>query len=467
MNPELVGLGDLVAGSVLIFLGMMALAAVALRGRRGDLLLGSFGLFCVLYGVRAIFLSELIGGLGVSRLAAGWVTSTITYLINIPAWIFFWQVLDGRRRSPLRWIVGLVSLFAVAGIVTDLAVGLPGNLSGTPNNLVVLFGIVLSILFSLRLWRRGRWEVRLLITGLLVFGLFAANDNLVSMGAVPWSWREESIGLFFLVGCLAVIAARRFVVNERQLARIEGELEAARTIQGSLLPRELPRLGGLESAARFLPASQVAGDFYDVWRIDDRRIGLLVADVSGHGVPAALIASMVKVAAASHRALADRPAELLAEVNRTLCGGFSGGFVTAVCLAIDVGVDAAASRITLSSAGHPPPLLYRGADASVEELWVDGTLLGRFLDARFSQREVALEPGDRLVVFTDGLLEAAGPEGEQLGDDRLRSLIAKHGRLGAEALCDALLAELRRWIGGGEEPAPADDVTLVVFALEP
>src|SRR5246127_3187827 len=131
------------------------------------------------------------------------------------------------------------------------------------------------------------------------------------------------------------------------------ELQIANQIQSSILPREVPRLAGLEIAARYVPMSAVAGDFYDFLVLDERHIGVLVADVTGHGVPAALIASMLKVAFAGQSAHADDPALVLSGLNRALCGKFEDHFVTAAYVFVDL------QRWVLrcAGAGPPPPIL--------------------------------------------------------------------------------------------------------------
>src|SRR6185295_5590746 len=236
---------------------------------------------------------------GVSESISEWVDSLVTYVINVPAWAFFWKVLgDGRRSFLFKWLI-LVSAFAVVGVGTDLIRGVPQSLTGTPNNLLVIAGFCLAIAAQLRLRGRMTQDQKLLAVGFLIFGAFALNDNLMSFGILPWTWHEEAIGFIVFLGFLGTIAARRTFAGERQLAALEGELEAARRIQMSILPRRLPEIPGLKIAARFKPSSAVAGDLYDFLVVEGRRLGLLVADVSGHGVPAALIASMVKVAVSS------------------------------------------------------------------------------------------------------------------------------------------------------------------------
>src|SRR5262249_46263865 len=156
-----------------------------------------------------------------------------------------------------------------------------------------------------------------------------------------------------LVICLGYLVASRTYSNEQRLLSIQKELEIARQIQSSILPREAPRVVGLEVAAQYLPMEAIAGDFYDFVAVDEKRIGVLVADVPGHGTPAALIASMLKSALAAQSPRASDPAQVLEGLNRDLCGKFEEHFVTAVYLFVDT----ERQVMRYAGAGHPP-LLY-------------------------------------------------------------------------------------------------------------
>jgi CheY-like chemotaxis protein len=139
----------------------------------------------------------------------------------------------------------------------------------------------------------------------------------------------------------------------RQLLSINHELELARQIQLSILPREIPKMAGFEISSRYLPMGSVAGDFYDFLVLDDKHVGILIADVSGHGLAAALIASMLQVALSAQLPNAASPARVLSGLNRALCGKFQCHFVTAAYLF----VDAEKNAMAFAGAGHPPMLL--------------------------------------------------------------------------------------------------------------
>ncbi len=235
---------------------------------------------------------------------------------------------------------------------------------------------------------------------------------------------------------------------------MDQELSVARQIQSSILPQVMPRVTGVSVAARYRPMTSVAGDFYDFAEMDDDRIGILIADVSGHGVPAALIASMVKVAFAAERQHADSPAAVLAGMNETLCGRLAGRYVTAAYLFVDV-----QSRvIRYGAAGHPPMLRLARTDRKVDEVERNGLLLGFIEDPGYEEIELPLGDNDRFLLYTDGLIEAANADEDLFGLERLEESFAAAAGLPADAAANALLSAVDAWSGR----APGDDLTLVV-----
>jgi serine phosphatase RsbU (regulator of sigma subunit) len=275
---------------------------------------------------------------------------------------------------------------------------------------------------------------------------------------LPWDWQEESIGFTIFVACLGVIAGRRFLATEHDLASLQSELATAQQIQRTILPLRLPEVTGLHLAARFRPTSAVAGDFYDFMQPAPFQLGLVVADASGHGVPAALIASMVKVAFKSQRDRASQPSRLLSEVNGALYGCFRHGFVTAAYAYVDAG----SGDLLVASAGHPLPLLRSARHSTVRAVGGQGPILGRFVDAEFLEQRLLFELGDRLVIYTDGFTEARNGSGEPYGEDRLREFVSANGEMSAEEFCDSLLGEIDTWSRERSDDLDEDDLTLVV-----
>ncbi|HET6181281.1 MAG TPA: SpoIIE family protein phosphatase [Candidatus Sulfotelmatobacter sp.] len=244
-----------------------------------------------------------------------------------------------------------------------------------------------------------------------------------------------------------------------QLLALNNELEMARQIQLSILPHTLPQLPGLEIAARFRPMTAVAGDFYDFVQIDNQHLGILIADVSGHGLPSALIASMLQVALTAQVAHASDPAKVLSGLNRALYGKFTQNFVTAAYLYVDL----ERSLVRYAGAGHPPVMHFRPSTGKTDKLLENGLILGMFDDATYTALEHPLEPGDRHVLYTDGVLEAASHDAEFYGEDRLMRFMENNRALNAEQFADAFLDEIATWSAQLEGPSQQDDITLLLF----
>jgi serine phosphatase RsbU (regulator of sigma subunit) len=242
------------------------------------------------------------------------------------------------------------------------------------------------------------------------------------------------------------------------LITIEHELETARQIQSFILPREMAKMKGLEIAARYVPMAMMAGDFYDFLVIDDSRIGILVADVSGHGVPASLIASMVKIAFVSQTPNASDPARVLAELNQILCGKLESDFVTAGYLYIDTGKQTA----SYAGAGHPPLLIWRQAEQKIFEFRTGGVVLGQFDEAQYEAIELNCGRGDRFFLYTDGIVEASNMSDELFGWERFKACIISNSELPSDKLVDKLIEDLNNWAAKGSSTTLDDDLTLVV-----
>ena len=437
-------LEELILGAILIVLGI-ACAAISRvrRGGNASALLW-FGVFSALYGLRLIVDSTLQLLLGASTLQTAYAESWITYVIDVPGWLMGLALIGPGWRSTLRWQVWAFAIFAPVAIVASIVTGEPSVLEPVNNALVVVGA--LNILVNLFLTRRRHTrELRIVLIGSAVFMLFAVVNN---VGALTIGGIDETPGFIVFVACLGYAAVRMFTRGESERVALEGELATAREIQRAILPTSMPDVSGLRFTARYDPASSVAGDLYDFVAMDDAHVGVVVADVAGHGVPAALIASMVKVAVSSHARLAHDSAAMLQELNATLRRDVRRNFVTATYLWFDM----QQRCVTVSNGGHAPPLLFRGSE--VLELGPHGVLLGRFAAASYSAATLSLEPGDRIAAWTDGIVEAMNARGEQFGEERLRALL--RGGAGADAVVDAV----HQWRVVGPD---ADDLTIVVI----
>ena len=281
-------------------------------------------------------------------------------------------------------------------------------------------------------------------------------------GSAPFTAGDRQL-LASVAGQAAVAIERTGLqrqVVERQA--LDQELAIGRRIQISLMPRRFPTIDGWEIASAYEPAREVGGDFYDVFRLRDRGdcIGLVVADVTGKGIPAAIL--MADARGLIHAA-ADQsgdPAETLARVNRILVDERASGLFVTVVHAV---LDPATGRLTLARAGHDPVHVLR-ADGRLEILTPPGRLIGMVADLAASSVEVSLEPGDAFVGHTDGVTEARSEDGSFYGEDRFRERLVALAGASAGEIVQAIDRDVAAFRGRAE---PSDDLTLLVVRRRP
>jgi serine phosphatase RsbU (regulator of sigma subunit) len=245
-----------------------------------------------------------------------------------------------------------------------------------------------------------------------------------------------------------------------QKERMEHELELARQVQRSVLPHTFPQVPGFEFMARYEPARQVGGDFYDVIALDSDYFGIAIADVSGKGMPAALYMALARslLLAEARRDLS--PRAVLANVNDLLLEVGDPQLFVTMFYGI---VETSARRLTYARAGHDRPLLLRGQ--RLRELGGTGVLLG-LLDTpllQLSEEQMALSPGDRLVLYTDGLKDVIDPAGRLFDYDRLKTLLRQYGGLPPAELCSSVFEDLAVFRGAADQ---FDDMAMLVVSVE-
>src|ERR1700693_1956353 len=341
-------------------------AAFSVVRRKVDSLSICFALFAFLYGQRLWIQSGTLEVLVPHSELFERLRSGIDYLVPIPAFLFFDAAGLLHRRSK---IVGYVLGVVLGSLALATFVFGPSPWYHQINNVVVIAALLFLVVQSLLNRDRNRDFVDFR-RGLLIFIAFALWDNVA--GAVHLHSKVEPFGFAAFLAALGYVAARQTMERDQQLNAIHKELEVARRIQLSILPGEFPSSENFRVAARYVPMTSVAGDFYDFVLADDKQAGLLIADVSGHGVPAALIASMVKLAATSQRAQAADPSAFLSGMNRALLGNTQSQFVTAAY----VHLDSESQELLYSAAGHPPMLLLR--QGGVRQVQENGLMVGGF-----------------------------------------------------------------------------------------
>jgi len=236
----------------------------------------------------------------------------------------------------------------------------------------------------------------------------------------------------------------------------EREIAEARAIQEKLLPREIPQLAGYEIASAWQSARLVGGDYFDILPLDEHTLGLCIADVAGKGMPAALLMSNLQAAVRGLSSLSVAPDQLCRRLNSIVHRNTgSDRFITFFYAQLE----GPAGRLTYVNAGHNAPFVVR-PDGSHERLRNGGTVLGVFASPDYELGSVQLFPGDRVILFTDGVTEACSPAGEEFGEARLLRLLTDHRTLSAAGLQAKILAEVTEFSGGRWQ----DDATLLVLA---
>ena len=275
----------------------------------------------------------------------------------------------------------------------------------------------------------------------------------------PHPFDDDTRSFLDLMARQAAIAIEtaRLYSDAIERAHLERELQVARGLQASLIPREAPRIAGWDFAALWEPAHMVSGDFYDFVPVDHGPLqGVVIADVSDKGMPAALFMALARSTIRASIISTRSPADCIAHANRLLCADTDNGMFVTMCYAQ---LNPATGELVYVNAGHNPPLLYRQDQAELTELTRTGIALGVDDTRRFEQRAVTLDSGDFVLFYTDGVSEAADARQQGFGVGRLRQVILQAHRARATQIIAALRQALGEFVGA---TSPFDDMTAVV-----
>ena len=457
-------LPEIIAGLFFVLVGLVAFAIAAIRRKSGVKLLFWLGIWTAMFGIEELLKTPLIRDSLPPwfRTPATFVFVSCTYLVLVAAALTFLELTTGVVRSLIKFKLAADVTVAVFGIGAFLLFGSEDALLSYNGLLAVIGLVMLSVVVIVPALSR-RYLVlrhhRVLTIGTLMFIAQALHMNLSHTFGYYSPGILSSVGFAVLLLSLGYTAMGMIVENEHRLLSIDSELALARQLQFSILPAEVPAISRLRIAAKYLPMTAVAGDFYHFIPVDDHRVGFLVADVSGHGVPAALIASMIKTAMHSVDGCAGEPSEVLRRLGKVLSVDLKGQFVSAAYL----WVDTQTHKAKYAAAGHPPLLLWRAADRKLERIESNGLLFGVLPDFEIPETSLDLRPGDRLLLYTDGVTEPENQVGEAFGERRLEQVIRDERSGSARELSERLVSEIEAWVP--KSLRQQDDITLVAIDM--
>lgn len=380
--------------------------------------------------------------------------AAVSMAVSFIGWALFTESFKtGLARTFAVSLMYALPMLVLSALVTPLmrkhinTLSFPWDWVAYIVAMVVLFGATITVSSGLVVLARlanptNPWpELKLINRLAFAMGLlFSSGARLIEITRVRLEERNHDL-------------EETIAVQTRERQILDQDMERAREIQEALFPTELPKLAGCELAAGCEPARVVGGDYFDVVRVAENRVALAVGDVVGKGIGAALLMSNLQAIVKSFAPVGLSAAALCAKANEVIAGNIAPGkFITFFCAIVEEG----GRTIDYCNAGHNPPLLIR-SDQTVERLTEGGPLLGVFPEASYVGGSAALRPGDKLVLFTDGITEATSAEGEEFGETRLIDVIsAENG--GAESVRLTLMRAVRDFAGESLQ----DDATLVV-----
>jgi len=389
----------------------------------------------------------------------------------------------GEARGPRRLEARTVWLWALANSVAGLGIGTAIRLFAgrdvvspalVPMSVVfanvVGFTAMLTVRFVLPRYTGFPAVLRipLAVVSLIAGSVFGSALAILINPLVVFYQMRFALMIVTVNGVLALavgLVTYTYEQMRRQIeaaavvrARLEQEMSLAREIQMGLLPKAFPKIPGLDIFGFTVPSRHVGGDCYDVIDLGHGRLAITIGDVSGKGTPAAILMANVQ---ASVRALAETgmPESLLIErVNRIVCSSTDDGvFITFFYCVLD----ANSGELSYVNAGHNPPFTLR-SDGTRVELTKGGLVLGFTPNARYEEGRATVGPGGGLVLFTDGITEAANAEGEMFGDERFRDVVVRHRGRPAREIEERVYSSVTRFADGAPQ---TDDLTMVVVKM--
>ncbi|MCX8124933.1 MAG: SpoIIE family protein phosphatase [Spirochaetes bacterium] len=296
-------------------------------------------------------------------------------------------------------------------------------------------------------------------SGYIILFLTLVNDILYTQQLINSIYLFE-LGLLVFVFTQSLAALEESIKIQNRLITINSELEIARRIQKTILPETTPSTTSIHVEACYIPMDEIGGDFYHFYELNEDKIGIIIADVTGHGIPASLIASTVNIAFSLQRNHADNPAAVLANMNNILYGKTGEQPITALYTY----VDASQKVVKFSRAGHPLPLILQGSTGKVIEIDVPGKILGVFKTIKNKITSYKISSTDRIILYTDGITEIRNSRNQIFGIERFISCIEKNHTKSTRDLIDSIVDTVIQWAGSKDKIT--DDITLVIVDIK-
>jgi serine phosphatase RsbU (regulator of sigma subunit) len=292
---------------------------------------------------------------------------------------------------------------------------------------------------------------------LMFTGLGQEPDRIAGLDVGADDYLPKTISTQELAARIRAVLRRSLLTRQEEQELRDGRqaLDEAARIQQALLPKEFPAIPGFDISGAWLPARSVSGDYYNVLRLTDRHFAFCIADVAGKGMPAALLMANLQAAVVAFAKSSASPDVTCRNINQLMAGNVAQGRFITFFYGV---VDTSANLLSYCCAGHNPPILVR-SDNSVVNLEAGGMVIGLTSDATFESETVPLQPGDRIVLFTDGVTEATAPDGEQFGVKRLLNILKAGRDDNAQVTKDAVISAVSDFSHGIFH----DDVTLLVI----
>jgi adenylate cyclase len=324
-----------------------------------------------------------------------------------------------------------------------------------PGRIVNLLILVLLSLVIIYLTRRFRPSIAFLISLAIILLLFMSAVMLFALSRI---WIDIVCPSAILFGVYVVFTLKKYIAEVKAREKMQKELAVASSIQKCFLPAGIPSVPGLDIAADMKTAKEVGGDLYDFIKLDDNRLGVMIGDVSGKGIPAALFMAKVDTLFRVYSKNKEKPSRTIEMLNNEISSDERAGLFTTLVYAI---FDTKDKRLLISDAGHLPAILLQGD--RIERISIeDGMAIGIMENTVFSDRQIKLSGSDVIIFYTDGVSETRNAKGKEFGITALTSAVKRFRNLSAQGIVDAILNELRLFQG---KAIQHDDTTIIAVKV--